>query len=112
MKKTLAMLLAAVMLLAMLTACGSGNNAASNNAGNTTNNAGTNDTAGDDAGATSAYGDFAGSLIEEGARGMTLRELYEERVPLYEKYADVTIDETGRTSGQVVDQLRMMVEWG
>ena len=60
------MLLAAVMLLAMLTACGSGNNAASNNAGNTTNNAGTNDTAGDDAGATSAYGDFAGSLIEEG----------------------------------------------
>lgn len=25
--------------------------------------------------------------------GQTLRDLYEERVPLYEKYADITIDE-------------------
>ncbi len=64
------------------------------------------------------YGDLErrlGNLKDRGVAlkdGMTLRELYEERVPLYEKYADVTIDETGRTSGQVVDQLRMMVEWG
>ena len=69
MKKTLAMLLAAVMLLAMLTACG-GNNTAGNNGGaanDTTDNAGTNNTAGDDTSAdTSAYGDFAGSLMEEG----------------------------------------------
>ncbi len=27
--------------------------------------------------------------------GQTLRDIYEERMPLYEKYADVTIDETG-----------------
>lgn len=67
MKKTLAMLLAAVMLLAMLTACGSGNNAATNNTGDTADNAGTNDTAGEDtAETTGAYGDFASSLIEEG----------------------------------------------
>ena len=64
------------------------------------------------------YGDLErrlGNLKDRGVAlkdGMTLRELYEERIPLYEKYADVTIDETGRTSGQVVDQLRMMVEWG
>ena len=44
--------------------------------------------------------------------GMTLLDLYHERVPIYEKYADVTIDETGKTSGQVVDELRAMVEWG
>ena len=44
--------------------------------------------------------------------GMTLRDLYDERTELYEKYADVTIDETGKTSGKVVDELRAMVEWG
>ena len=27
--------------------------------------------------------------------GQTLRDLYQERVPLYEKYADVTVDEAG-----------------
>lgn len=27
--------------------------------------------------------------------GQTLKDLYEERVPLYEKYADVIVDETG-----------------
>ena len=43
--------------------------------------------------------------------GMTLLDLYNERVPIYEKYADVIIDETGKTSGQIVDELRMMVEW-
>lgn len=42
--------------------------------------------------------------------GMTLRQLYNERVPLYEKYADITIDEAGKTPGQIVDILRAMVE--
>ncbi len=56
-----------------------------------------------------------GNLKDRGValrEGMTLRDLYQERVPLYEKYADVTIEESGKTSGQVVDELRMMVEWG
>lgn len=34
--------------------------------------------------------------------GMTLADLYNERVPLYERYADVTIDETGKRSEGVV----------
>lgn len=42
--------------------------------------------------------------------GMTLRDLYKERVPLYERYADITVDEAGRTPGQVVDVLRAMME--
>ena len=41
---------------------------------------------------------------------MTLRDLYEERVPYYEKYSDITVDETGRDAGQTVDQLREMLE--
>lgn len=28
--------------------------------------------------------------------GQTLRDLYEERVPLYERYADITVDEEER----------------
>ena len=42
--------------------------------------------------------------------GMTLLDLYKERVPLYEKYADVTIDETGKTLGACVDELRKIME--
>ena len=42
--------------------------------------------------------------------GMTLTDLYEERVPLYEKYADITVDETAKTSGDIVDILRKMAE--
>lgn len=42
--------------------------------------------------------------------GMTLRDLYDERVPLYEKYADITVDETGLTPGGTVDELRAMME--
>lgn len=38
--------------------------------------------------------------------GMTLRDLYEERVPYYEKYAEVTLDESGKDFGEVVDELR------
>lgn len=56
-----------------------------------------------------------GNLKDRGValkKGMTVLDLYKERAPIYEAYADVTIDETGKTSGQVVDELRMMVEWG
>ena len=31
--------------------------------------------------------------------GMTLRDLYEERVPYYERYADITVDENGLDMG-------------
>lgn len=42
--------------------------------------------------------------------GMTLRDLYEERVPLYERYADITVDESGKTPGKTVDELRAVME--
>ncbi|MGN0298199.1 MAG: shikimate kinase [Lachnospiraceae bacterium] len=45
---------------------------------------------------------FRGVTLRE---GMSLRDLYEERVPLYEKYADAIIDEQGKTLGQVVSQV-------
>ena len=34
-----------------------------------------------------------GVLLKE---GQTLKDLYEERVPLYEKYADIVVDEEGK----------------
>ena len=34
-----------------------------------------------------------GNLLKE---GQTLKSLYEERVPLYEKYADIVVDEEGK----------------
>ena len=42
--------------------------------------------------------------------GMTLRYLYEERRAYYERYADITIDETGKEFGDVVDELRTYFE--
>lgn len=54
-----------------------------------------------------------GDLTDRGVAlkdGMTLRDLYEERAPIYEKYADITVDETGKTPGQTVDELRAMME--
>ncbi len=35
--------------------------------------------------------------------GTTIKELYEERVPLYEKYADITIECNGKTAEECVD---------
>ena len=40
--------------------------------------------------------------------GMTLLDLYRERVPYYEQYADITIEEAKKTAGDVVDELRTM----
>ena len=42
--------------------------------------------------------------------GMTLADLMEERRPYFEKYADYTIDEEGKSLGQVVDELRNYLE--
>lgn len=54
-----------------------------------------------------------GDLTDRGVAlkdGMSLRDLYEERTPLYEAYADITIDEAGKTSGNMVDELRALME--
>lgn len=54
-----------------------------------------------------------GNLVDRGVvlkDGMTLKDLYDERVPYYEQYADITIDESGLDAGQTVDQLRTMME--
>ena len=40
-------------------------------------------------------------------RGQSLKDLYEERVPLYEKYADITIDEDGK---DLDESLRAILE--
>ena len=55
-----------------------------------------------------------GNLTDRGVvlkEGMTLLDLYRERVPYYEKYADITVDETGAgNAGETVDQLRQIME--
>lgn len=50
-----------------------------------------------------------GNLVDRGVAlkdGMTLLDLYHERIPYYERYADITIEEAGKTAGDVVDELR------
>ena len=42
--------------------------------------------------------------------GMTLRDLYEERVPYYEAYADVTVEENGKSPEQIVQELGAYLE--
>ncbi len=52
-----------------------------------------------------------GNLQDRGVAlkdGMTLLDLYRERVPYYEQYADITIEEAKKTAGDVVDELRTM----
>ena len=54
-----------------------------------------------------------GNVVDRGVAlkpGFTLRDLYNERVPYYEKYADITIDEEGKTPGETVDELRDIIE--
>lgn len=49
-----------------------------------------------------------GDLKERGVvikEGYTLRDLYEERTPLYEKYADITIECSGRDIRGVVEEI-------
>ena len=53
------------------------------------------------------------NLVDRGVvlkDGMTLLDLYNERVPYYERYADITVDETGQTVGETVDYLRDLIE--
>ncbi len=57
--------------------------------------------------------DRLGNLVDRGVAlkdGMTLKDLYNERIVYYEKYADITIDETGLDAGKTVDMLRGMME--
>lgn len=58
-----------------------------------------------------------GNLEKRGVtlkRGQTLRKLYEERTKLYERYADVTVDEHGlgteETIGAVLRSLNLLTE--
>lgn len=49
-----------------------------------------------------------GDLHERGVtlqKGQTLEELYRERIPLYEKYADVTIDCEKKSIREIVSEL-------
>lgn len=54
-----------------------------------------------------------GNVVDRGVAlkpGFTLRDLYNERVAYYEKYADIVIDEEGKTPGETVDELRERIE--
>ena len=54
-----------------------------------------------------------GNLTDRGVvlkDGMTLKDLYEERIPYYEQYADITVDETGIDAGGIDDALRSILE--
>ena len=54
-----------------------------------------------------------GNVVDRGVAlkpGFTLRDLSNERVPYYERYADIVIDEEGKTPGQTVDELRGIIE--
>lgn len=44
-------------------------------------------------------------VVMRRARGMSLADLYEERVPLYEKYADVTVEIDGLTITEAADKV-------
>lgn len=48
-----------------------------------------------------------GVVIEE---GFTLKDLYEERVPLYEKYADIVINCSGRSIRSVMEEIACQAE--
>lgn len=48
-----------------------------------------------------------GVLLKE---GQTLRDLYRERIPLYEKYADITVDEEGKNLEECLQALLALLE--
>lgn len=48
-----------------------------------------------------------GVVIREGS---SLRELYEERIPLYKKYADIVMDCSGRDLRSIVEKIAKEVE--
>lgn len=54
-----------------------------------------------------------GDLHERGVvlkPGFTLKDLYEERIPLYEKYADITLDCSNKSIRQVMEEIREKYE--
>ena len=55
-----------------------------------------------------------GNVVDRGVAlkpGFTLRDLYNERVPLYEHYADIVVDEEGCFQPcETVDKLRALME--
>lgn len=56
-----------------------------------------------------------GNVVDRGVAipdGYTLKDLYDERAKLYEQYADIIIDETGKEFGEIVDELRNIMESG
>ncbi len=57
--------------------------------------------------------DRLGDLCERGVTlkpGQTLQDLYEERIPLYEKYADVTVDCSGKQLREIATEIAEMVQ--
>lgn len=55
-----------------------------------------------------SIGERLGNLAERGVvlrEGETLRELYEERVPLYEKYANITVECENKNIREIVMEL-------
>ena len=108
MKKFLALLMAATMMMAVLAGCGGTNNGSSN-AGNTTNNTATNDTANngaeDTTGAEDNTGDttaLSGTVNTDGSTSMkdvmgVLTETYNEIQP------DVTVNYSGTGSGAGIE---------
>ncbi|OON88354.1 shikimate kinase [Oribacterium sp. C9] len=54
-----------------------------------------------------------GNVVDRGVaipEGYTLKDLYDERTALYEKYADVTIDEEGKNPAEIVNELKQWIE--
>ena len=50
------------------------------------------------------------NLILIGMPGQTIGMLYEERRPLYEKYADIVVSTAGMTPDQVVAKIHMTLK--
>lgn len=44
-------------------------------------------------------------------KGQTVEELFKERTVLYEKYADITVDESGLNLKQTVEQIRIQLDF-
>ncbi|MBR5789979.1 MAG: shikimate kinase, partial [Lachnospiraceae bacterium] len=42
--------------------------------------------------------------------GQTLKDLYDERIPLYERYADITVTEDGLSPEETVDAIVKALE--
>ena len=54
-----------------------------------------------------------GDLEERGVAirpNQTLSDLYDERIPLYEKYADITIDCTDKSIREIVSEITLAIE--